>query len=35
MVPMFSYNTNYVFTNEVDYTPTPDEVLRFATMTWK
>ena len=26
---MFSYNTNYVLTNEVSYTPTPDEVLRF------
>lgn len=35
MVPMFSYNTNYVFTQEVSYTPTPDEVLRFATMSWK
>ncbi|MFK7859300.1 MAG: ABC transporter substrate-binding protein [Granulosicoccus sp.] len=35
MVPMFSYNTNYVFTQEVSYTPTPDEVLRFATMNWK
>ncbi|MBY8976924.1 ABC transporter substrate-binding protein [Rhodobacteraceae bacterium NNCM2] len=34
-VPMFSYNTNYVFLNEIDYTPTPDEVLRFTTMTWK
>ncbi|MGJ8557039.1 MAG: ABC transporter substrate-binding protein [Sulfitobacter geojensis] len=33
-VPMFSYNTNYVFGNEVAYTPTPDEVLRFTTMTW-
>jgi peptide/nickel transport system substrate-binding protein len=33
-VPMFSYNTNYVFTDEVSYTPTPDEVLRFHTMTW-
>lgn len=33
-VPMFSYNTNYVFTNEVAYTPTPDEVLRFTTATW-
>ncbi|MEI4233525.1 ABC transporter substrate-binding protein [Roseovarius sp. D22-M7] len=33
--PMFSYNTNYVFTNEVAYTPTPDEVLRFTTMEWK
>ncbi|WP_241525799.1 hypothetical protein [Pseudophaeobacter leonis] len=34
-VPLFSYNTNYVFTQEVAYTPTPDEVLRFATMRWK
>ncbi|WP_296761442.1 ABC transporter substrate-binding protein [Sediminimonas sp.] len=33
--PMFSYNTNYVFTNEVDYAPTPDEVLRFTTMSWQ
>lgn len=33
-VPMFSYNTNYVYTKEIDYTPTPDEVLRFTTMHW-
>lgn len=33
-VPMFSYNTNYVYGNDVSYTPTPDEVLRFTTMTW-
>jgi peptide/nickel transport system substrate-binding protein len=33
-VPMFSYNTNYVFTKEVTYTPTPDEVLRFVEMSW-
>jgi len=33
-VPMFSYNTNYVFNKDVAYTPTPDEVLRFTTMTW-
>lgn len=32
--PMFSYNTNYVFTKEVAYTPTADEVLRFTTMEW-
>lgn len=32
--PMFSYNTNYVTTKEVEYTPTADEVLRFTTMTW-
>lgn len=33
-VPMFSYNTNYVYGNDISYTPTPDEVLRFTTMTW-
>ncbi|QCO58148.1 ABC transporter substrate-binding protein (plasmid) [Pseudorhodobacter turbinis] len=32
--PMFSYNTNYVMTKEVEYTPTADEVLRFTNMTW-
>ncbi|WP_408633672.1 ABC transporter substrate-binding protein [Pseudorhodobacter aquimaris] len=32
--PMFSYNTNYVTSPEVDYTPTADEVLRFTTMRW-
>jgi peptide/nickel transport system substrate-binding protein len=33
--PMFSYNTNYVYSTEVDYTPTADEVLRFTDMAWK
>tara|TARA_R110002049_G_scaffold203654_1_gene374218 strand:- start:14025 stop:15542 length:1518 start_codon:yes stop_codon:yes gene_type:complete len=33
--PMFSYNTNYVTTTEVEYTPTADEVLRFTTTSWK
>ena len=33
--PMFSYNTNYVFTKDIAYTPTPDEVLRFHEMEWK
>ena len=33
--PMFSYNTNYVFSKEVAYTPTPDEVLRFVDMSWQ
>ncbi|MCQ0093257.1 ABC transporter substrate-binding protein [Roseovarius sp. M141] len=32
--PLFSYNTNYVMTKEVAYTPTADEVLRFTDMTW-
>jgi peptide/nickel transport system substrate-binding protein len=34
-VPMFSYNTNYVFSQDVAYTPTADEVLRFTDMEWK
>ncbi len=33
--PMFSYNTNYVMSKEVEYTPTADEVLRFTNMSWK
>lgn len=33
--PMFSYNTNYVMSNEVEYVPTADEVLRFIDMSWK
>ena len=33
--PMFSYNTNYVTNQDVEYTPTADEVLRFTTMNWK
>ena len=32
--PLFSYNTNYVMTKEVEYKPTADEVLRFTNMTW-
>lgn len=34
-LPLFSYNTNYVFTKDIDYQPTPDEVLRFVKMSWK
>ncbi|WP_413788578.1 ABC transporter substrate-binding protein [Paludibacillus litoralis] len=32
--PMFTYNTNYVYSKDVLYTPTSDEVLRFTTMKW-
>ncbi|MCA0964180.1 ABC transporter substrate-binding protein [Salipiger bermudensis] len=32
--PMFTYNTNYVFSQDVSYTPTADEVLRFVDMSW-
>jgi peptide/nickel transport system substrate-binding protein len=34
-VPLFSYNVNYVFTQEVNFTPSPDEVVRFFQMTWR
>lgn len=33
-VPLFSYNTNFVFKPDVSYDPTPDEVLRFVNMSW-
>ncbi|MFX0547491.1 ABC transporter substrate-binding protein [Roseovarius sp. S1116L3] len=33
--PLFSYNTNYIMTDEVSYTPTTDEVLRFNEASWK
>ncbi|TYC68977.1 ABC transporter substrate-binding protein [Stappia sp. BW2] len=34
-IPLFSYNTNYVFTKEVDFSPSPDEIVRFFEMSWK
>ena len=34
-IPLFSYNANYVSTREVEYTPTPDEVVRYFSMGWK
>ena len=34
-VPLFSYNVNYVFTQEVNYKPSPDEVVRFFHVTWR
>lgn len=34
-IPLFSYNSNYVFTADAEYTPTPDEVVRFFQMRWK
>ncbi|WP_292896712.1 ABC transporter substrate-binding protein [Nitratireductor sp.] len=34
-IPLFSYNSNYVFTKDVDFTPTPDEIVRFFDMSWK
>ncbi|WP_151613173.1 ABC transporter substrate-binding protein [Sinorhizobium alkalisoli] len=34
-IPLFSFNSNYVFTADAEYTPTPDEVVRFFQMRWK
>ena len=34
-IPLFSYNSNYVFTKDVAFTPTPDEIVRFFDMSWK
>ncbi|MEB8386656.1 ABC transporter substrate-binding protein [Rhodobacteraceae bacterium KMM 6894] len=33
--PLFSYNTNYIMTDEVSYTPTTDEILHFNEASWK
>ncbi len=34
-VPLFSYNVNYVSTEEVDFTPSADEVVRFFQVSWR
>lgn len=34
-LPLFSYNTNYVFSKDVNFTPTEDEIPRFFTAKWK
>ena len=34
-LPLWSYNTNYAFSNEVNFTPTADEIPRFFTASWK
>jgi len=34
-VPLWSYNTNYAFSNELDFTPSSDEIPRFFTASWK
>ncbi|MGX1500143.1 peptide/nickel transport system substrate-binding protein [Labrenzia sp. MBR-25] len=34
-IPLFSYNSNYVFSKDVAFTPTPDEIVRFFDMSWK
>ena len=33
--PLFSYNTNYVFTKDLNYEPTTDAIPRFFQMSWK
>lgn len=33
-VPLFSYNSNYVFSKELEYMPTSDEVVRFFHARW-
>lgn len=34
-LPLFSYNTNYVFNSELDFTATPDEIPTFYNSSWK
>lgn len=34
-LPMFTYAKNYAFSNRLNFTPTPDEIPRFFTATWK
>jgi peptide/nickel transport system substrate-binding protein len=34
-LPLWSYNVTYVFTDEVNFEPTADEIPRFFTMSWK
>lgn len=34
-VPLWSYTSNYVMSPELDFTPTPDEYVRFYDMAWK
>lgn len=35
MFPLWSYNTNYAFSKDVDFSPTADEIPRFFTAKWK
>ena len=34
-LPLWSYNTNYAFSSELDFTPTADEIPRFVSAKWK
>ncbi|MCV0427693.1 MAG: ABC transporter substrate-binding protein [Roseibium sp.] len=34
-LPLWSYNTNYVYINELEFKPYPDEIPRFYAASWK
>ncbi len=34
-LPLFSYNSNYVFSQDLEYAPTTDAIPRFFQMSWK
>lgn len=34
-LPLWSYNTNYAFSNDLNFTPTSDEIPRFFNASWK
>jgi len=34
-LPLYTWSMNYAFTNELDFTPTTDEIPRFFTAKWK
>ncbi|MFH1804209.1 MAG: ABC transporter substrate-binding protein [Pseudomonadota bacterium] len=34
-VPLFSYNSNYIFTKDLEYKPAMDDIPRFFQMSWK
>ncbi len=34
-LPLWSYNYNYVFTKDLDFTPRPDEIPRFFNAKWR
>ena len=34
-IPLWSYNFNFAYDSDLDFTPTPDEISRFFLMKWK
>jgi peptide/nickel transport system substrate-binding protein len=34
-LPLWSHSRNYVYTKDLDFTPTPDEIPRWFTSKWK